>query len=60
MSKRFLVAFVIAAALAGGAAAQTVPDTLGRIKAALGRELDEDERKRYRQSFVAALRAVEA
>lgn len=34
--------------------------TLGRIKAALGRELDEDERKRYRQSFVAALRAVEA
>jgi ABC-type amino acid transport substrate-binding protein len=34
MSKRFLVAFVIAAVFAGAAAAQTSPDTLGRIKAA--------------------------
>ena len=34
MSKRFLVAFVIAAVFAGGAAAQATSDTLGRIKAA--------------------------
>jgi uncharacterized LabA/DUF88 family protein len=32
--------------------------TLGRIKAATGRELDDEERKRYRQMFSAALRAA--
>jgi hypothetical protein len=32
--------------------------TLGRIKAGLGRELDDEERKRYRQMFAAALRAA--
>jgi uncharacterized LabA/DUF88 family protein len=32
--------------------------TLGRIKAGLGRELDDEERKRYRQMFATALRAA--
>jgi uncharacterized LabA/DUF88 family protein len=32
--------------------------TLGRIKAGIGRELDDEERKRYRQLFSAALRAA--
>ena len=32
--------------------------TLGRIKASIGRELDDEERKRYRQMFASALRAA--